>query len=179
MGTNRNNYKDAEFSVGMGHESLNYKPCYIVTCHHHCYCCNVFSNVIYCFSFADNWQLANLKGDCRTIEAKASRSMVRVLTRRQLRVRDAGWPLCLPCSPQSAPFLLLLLLLLLLRLAKTKRATEGLRCWPLCLLLVLLKVLPPTSSSFSDRQIQTDRHICTNFLEFVRFPLILGAFTLT
>ena len=110
--------------IHIGHKSLNYWPSNIVTCHHHCYCCNVFSNVIYCFSFADNfkWDLflrkmkaneifqamTNLKGDCRTIEAKASRSMVRVLTRRQLMVRDAGWPLCLPCSPQSALFLLLL-----------------------------------------------------------------------
>ena len=82
---------------------------------HHCHCCNV----ICCFSFADNfkWDLflcnlkaneifqamTNLKGDFRTIEANASRSMVRVLTRRQLMVQDAGWPLCLPYSPQSVP----------------------------------------------------------------------------
>ena len=121
--------------------------------------------------------MTNLKGDCHTIEANASRSMVRVLTRRQLMVQDAGWPLaCLALLrvslPPPPP-------LLLLRHAQTKKATEGLRCWPLCLLLALLKVLPPTSSSFSDRQIQTDRHICTNFLELVLFSLILGAFTLT
>ena len=99
--------------------------------------------------------MTNLKGDYRTIEAKASRSMVRVLTRRQLMVRVAGWPLCLPCSPQSAPFLLLLSSFS--EMQKTKKATEGLRCWPLCLLLVLHKVLPSTSSPFSDRQKRTDR----------------------
>ena len=99
--------------------------------------------------------MTNLKGDSRTIEAKASRSMVRVLTRRQLMVRVAGWPLCLPCSPQSAPFLLLLSSFS--EMQKTKKATEGLRCWPLWLLLGLLRVLPPTSSSSSDRKRRTVR----------------------